>query len=379
MFDDRSLAEIVNDLIGRRSEGVYWDFKEKHHASGARADFIHDVLCLANAGHDGPRFLVFGVRDSDYSVCSIEESEGRRTQADIAGLFRDNADKFFQSRFPTFHLHEVEVDGGLVDVLVIEDEPKKPYYLVESIRDVKAHHIYTRVSDTNTPKRLAAQPDEIERMWRERFGLDARALQRAKICLGEPDRWSESYEDGFICCHHDVYPEFTLRAAEAPDWMGRHQEWTRGEVRTDNNFAGYYELRYHQTTLKRVHYVGFDDRKKDMVAPNWRAVGKGRFYYYEADSVEFAVQQFWTARHGSDDSKGLMIRGDGQVFREARKRWPNGIDIPVLDRGELEAFLQGRHWNAVHGPDPATDAKEQYELFLRILLDFDDWRRARES
>ena len=379
MLNDRSLAQIVKDLIVRRSEGVYWDFKERHHASGARGDLIHDVLCLANADHEGPRFLVFGVKDSDYSVCSIDASEGRRTQADIAGLFRDNADKFFQSRFPTFHLHEVEVDGGLVDVLVIEDELKKPYYLVENIQGVKAHHIYTRVCDTNTPKPRAAQPDEIERMWRERFGLDATALQRAKICLGEPDRWSESYEDGFIFCHHDVYPEFTLRAAEAHDLMGCNQEWTRGEIRTDNNYAGCYELRCHQTTLKKVHYVGFDDGKKVMVAPDWSPVGRGRFYYYEADSVEFAVQQFWTARHGRDDSRVLKIGGDSEAAREARRRWPDGITIPVLEPGELDAFLSGRRWDSIHGPGPATDSKEQYELFLRILLDFDDWRRARGS
>ena len=167
---------------------------------------------------------MFGIKDSDYSVCSIDASVGKKTQADIAGLFLDNAEKLFQSRFPTFHLHEIEFDGGLVDVLVIEDEPKKPYYLVDNIQDVKAHHIYKRVCDTNTPKPLAAQPDEIECMWRERFCLDATALERAKINLGEPNRWSESDEDGFICCHHDVYPEFALRAAKAHDFMGRKQE-----------------------------------------------------------------------------------------------------------------------------------------------------------
>ena len=183
-MDQQSLGRIVADLIGRASEGVYWDFKLKHHVN--TWDLVHDVLCLANAEHEGPRFLVFGVKDGDWSVHSIDQDEGRRTQADIATLFRDNARKFFQSRFPAFHLREIEIHGGLVDVLVIEDEPKKPYYLVERVERLPAHRIYTRVCDTNTAADAAAQPQEIERMWRERFGLDEPALKRAKRFLAEP-------------------------------------------------------------------------------------------------------------------------------------------------------------------------------------------------
>ena len=89
MIAKHTLAQIVRDLIGRGGEGVYWDFKLKHHAH--KGDLVHDVLCLANAEHDGPRFLVFGVEDGGVSVQTIEDNDRRRTQADIAGLFRDNA------------------------------------------------------------------------------------------------------------------------------------------------------------------------------------------------------------------------------------------------------------------------------------------------
>ena len=72
--------------------------------------------------------------------------------------------------------------------------------------------------------------------------------------------------------------------------MACHQEWTCGEVMTKNNSPGYYEIHYHQTCLARVHYVNFDDHKKSMVAPNWKALGAGRFYFYESDSIDYAVQ-----------------------------------------------------------------------------------------
>ena len=366
-----TLTQIVKALITRKGEGVYWDFKRQHHAT--KGDLIHDVLCLANAEHPGARFLIFGVDDSDYSPRNIMGSPGRRTQADIAGLFRDNAGKFFQSRFPTFHLREIEIDGSLVDVLVIQDEPKKPYFLINNIENVRAHHVYTRVCDTNTPINDSAQPHEIERMWRERFGLDAPALDKAKHCLEEPTVWTLREENGYAYCHHNVFPEFTLRATDAESQIDSNQEWTRGEIATDDNHAIWFELRCHQTLLRRIQYVSFDNSKKSMVAPDWVPIGKGRFYFYRAGSVEYAVQQFWVEHDGRDDSRGLRIRGDREIAREARSRWPSGYNIPVVGSGELDRFLEDRRWNSISGHDPSTDPQEQYELFLRNLLDFDDW------
>ena len=217
-------------------------------------------------------------------------------------------------------------------------------------------------------------------MWRQRFGLDAPALERAKRCLAEPSVWTLRDEDGFVCCHHDVFPEFTLKAASAEgDHLDSAQEWTRGEIRTDNNHAGWYELRCHQTLLRRIHYVSFDDRNKCVVAPDWEAVGRGRFYFYKADSVRYAVQRFWTEREGRDDSKGLRVRGQGESATEARSRWRGRLDIPVLNPGELEGFSgrasRERHrcrqtsWRAGRGVRtlPPESAGR-----------FDDWRRARQ-
>lgn len=372
--DRDALAQIVKDLIARTSEGVYWDFKRQYHAT--KGDLIHDVLCLANAEWNGPRFLILGVDGSDFSVYGIERSSGRRTQADIAGLFRDNARKFFQSRFPTFDLREVDVDGTLIDVLVIEDEPKKPYYLVQDIERVRAHHVYTRVCDTNTPINGSAQPHEIERMWRERFGLDAPALERARRLIEDSAAWTLREEKGFVCSHHNVFPEFTLRAASVERPMDSSQEWTRGEIVTTGNKAIWFELRCHQTLLRRIHYVSFDNGKKGMVAPDWEPIGKGRLYFYRADSVDYAVQRFWAEHDRRDDSKGLGIRGDGEPARAARSRWRRGLDIPVVRSGELHRFKEDRVWNTISSADPSSDPDEQYDLFLRAQLDFDDWRQA---
>ena len=98
-----TLQETVATLISRRAERAYWDFKRCHHRN--KYKLIHDILCLANARHQGSRFLIFGVNDEDFSLHSMCSDTGRRTQADIASLFRDNANKFFS----------IEISGILLD------------------------------------------------------------------------------------------------------------------------------------------------------------------------------------------------------------------------------------------------------------------------
>ena len=285
MAERNTLLKTIQNLVERGTEGAYWDFKLQHHENNA--DLIHDVLCLANADHAGDHFLIFGVEDSTLAVRSVDNTQNRRRQADIAGQFRDNASKFFQSRIPDFRLREVGYDGKLLDVLIIEDMPHKPYYLVEDYRDrgrkIQAHHIYMRTSDMNTPLNDAAAPHEIERMWRERFGLDMPPLKRAQRYLNDPDGWlpmSEEVFSGDDFYYYGTFPEFTLRVENTDNPMiARNEEWTRGEIRTDNNSVWYFTLYYHQTLLHRTRYVSFDDHKKSMVAPDWEPMGSGRFYF----------------------------------------------------------------------------------------------------
>ena len=96
MKEQKELLETILDLVSRKTEGRYWDFKIRHHEN--KAELIHDVLCLANAEHKGRRYLIFGVEDKSYELRSVAGSTGRKSQADMAGLFRDNASKFFQFR-----------------------------------------------------------------------------------------------------------------------------------------------------------------------------------------------------------------------------------------------------------------------------------------
>ena len=365
-----SLQETIVALLERRTEGPYWDFKLIHHA--CKYDLVHDVLCLANANHRGRRFLIFGVSNKDFSLHSIRNDTKRRTQAHVAGLFRDNADKFFQSRFPEFYLKEIEIGGEFVDVMVIEDRPHKPYYLTERFGKIEAHHIYTRICDINTPAKDAAQPDEIERMWRERFGLDESPIERVKNYLNDPHAWIEDNEGGNFNAYYKFSPEFTLRTTDAEDGIACHEEWTHGEICSGNNYAGYYEMYYHQTCLARIRYVGFDDCKKSMVAPDWEVRKSGLFYFYEIDSINYAIQRYHSVRHCEDHSEKLSIGGQGEISNKARSLWGHCMKIPVLRTGELDDFLGMR--SGRESAEKSRNEAEQYDLFLQNQMEFESWR-----
>ena len=220
----------------------------------------------------------------------------------------------------------------------------------------------------------AAQPHEIERMWRERFGLDMPPRDRAKLYLGAVDAWAPSNRIGEdLYWHHQTFPEFTLKVAEAEDVIARREEWTRGEILTDNNHAGYYEIYYHQTCLDRVRYVYFDDHKKSMAAPTWEAVGAGRFYFYEADSVSYAVQKFHASYVKEDHSTTLSIGGSRESSKQARLRWGHQLKIPVLYTGELDGFLGPRKGGEF--VEASNDEVVQYEMFIFHLLEFENWRQ----
>ena len=380
--EQEDLIDTIRELIGRKNEGQFWDFKLQHHEN--RAELIHDVLCLANAEHDGPRFLIYGVNDHTFKLHSIKSTPNRKTQADVVGLFRDNARKFYQSRSPTLYLKELQIDLNKIDVLVIEDEPHKPYHMIEDYRCherlVHAHHIYSRVGDTNTPITEAAPPHEIERMWRERFGLDKSPLVRARQYLGEPELWTKQSEDVYAesTWYHTTFPEFTLRVdSTGNELFDCNPEWTRGEIRKDDNAAGCLKLYYHQTLLAEDSFVVFDNRKKSMVMPDWKPRGTGRFYFYLADSLSIALQGFWSAQHRNDHSKALRVGGSGQFSESARQLWPREMPIPVVSAEELEGFLGVSLDNPIL--EPSQDETEQYQLFLCNQIDFETWRRRRKT
>lgn len=323
--NNEKLSNIIKKLINQRKEGTYWDFKLMHQKN--KGELVHDILCLANARHDGDRYLIYGICDTTYEIFGAKDNTPRRMQADLLDLFKGNAQKFAHSLYPSFHLETITLDDNEVDILVIHDEPSKPYSMTEQYKCVVPHHIYTRTLDTNTAINKSASFHDVEYMWKERLGLTQSPLDRMKIYLRHsPECWG-SWEMG--ATFYKQFPEFTTEYQDG-DLLDFKQEWARGEIGyhyDHGNNASYCCLKYHQTVLHKVHIIFFDGGKKIIVEPNLEPLNGGRFYYYLDGSIDHAYQQYLSKERDRDHSKGIRAT-DGST-----------ISIPVLSSEELKAFM----------------------------------------
>ena len=379
--DEQSAREYeVRSLVARQTEGQHWDFKREHYK--APSDLIHDVLCLANTEHKGPRYLIFGVASNGKDLHDQAVADGRGTLENITSLFADNRDKFFQSRIPDLYMFAIEVEGYCLDVLVIEDRPFKPYYLVQKYRDGKGtvypNHIYSRKNSVNTARNATASPDEIVNMWRERFGLSMFPKERFGLYLAEDGQWDwggdSASQDWESVRYYREAPEFTVRVRR---WEGDSlpipcsQEWTQGEISQETS-CHWMDLYYHQTCLDNILVVGFDGGKKILAAPDWRFRLRSMFYFYEEGSLYHAVNMFI---HNGDPQpihlKLSKLEPDRELYDKAKDRWPTGkMVLPVVSPWELDDFLQERETSTF--PEPYKDGDlRQYHAFVRNQLEFE--------
>lgn len=161
-------------------------------------------------------------------------------------------------------------------------------------------------------------------------------------------------------------PEFTLSPVdEDMPHLDYRQEWTRGEIGYHSeigNGAYYVGAFKSELLLKKMHIVIFDGGKKIAVAPDWVAIGEGRFYFYLQDSVEYAYQKYLTHERGKDHSCGLRRIDTRGAF-----------DIPVLKNlDELKKFTDYCDKPAI---SPTTQESEQAEIFYCLLDKFHTFKQ----
>ena len=342
---EEDTLRLVSDLISRTREGVYWDFKQKHHEN--KAELVHDVLCLANADWVGSRYLVYGIEDQTFGIVGVPQ-ENRRNQANLVSFFRDIASKFEAGRTPTLRLWSVSLSGKNIDVLEIADKPEKPYRLLEcyKCRGVTVlPAIYSRIEDTNTPIDKSASSDQVEVMFRERFGLNLQPYERLKHLLKDEGSW-KSWENGIY--FHNAFPEYTYKFDD--DVEALDEEWVRGEVGhslPEGSQVILISFRYYGTKIGEVGYVSFDHGKKRAIRPSWAPYRGGRVYFYEEGSLAFAMQQHISKRDGNDHSSSVSDPAN----RGCK------IRIEVLSANKVKAL-----WETTHD-DVITDTKRQNEIF----------------
>ena len=299
------LLEEIQRLIALETEGDYWDFKEMWHNN--KASLLHDIICMANNQVGRDAYIIFGVSDSKsqdgVKVKGVQQA-GRKDQQHLIDFLRDK--KFAGGVRPPVYLQTLEIldEAGVykqVDVAIIQNSSKTPFFLVENFRDrdkeIRAGYIYTRIGDTNTAIDSIADLDKIEYLWRKRFGLDLSAVEKLLRLLDSPDDWIGDLNWGNFK-YHKYFPEFQIHITQIED-QAQFSENSIMKNIADHQADKKYSvsnvvITYHSTVLYQEHVLYLDGGRHLIPFPQTNTVYKnyalGRdpsltYVYLNMDSI----------------------------------------------------------------------------------------------
>ena len=373
------LSKIIQDLIATGKEGDHWDFKREPHAKAG--DLIKDIICLANSPrHDGDRYIIYGVDDTG-SVVGLQ-SATHRTQANIVNTLSNVG--FAGGVYPDIYLQKVCLQGQRLEVVVIKDRPEKPYYLHKRYHkdDVRLNPgtVYARVRDSNTSSDQVASSHDIERMWRQRFGLDLTPFQRVQNYLLDWDGWTSTSEYNW---YYSQFPEFTISPTEEetrPVQAG--ENWVRDAI-DPSAFVRPFQICFHQTMLAEVVCILYDGAQAITPAPRLTCFDYAEdlwFFSLSADTPEFLFLQFLTETEGEQLLQNGLSGG----------RKPNAPVILFRSGEERQSFkeelehnpvtVEARHDVVFRQNDPMiTEHDRKIIAFSKAVIErFSEWR-ARDS
>jgi hypothetical protein len=220
---------------------------------------------------------------------------------------------------------------------------------------------------------MSADIGFIERMWRERFGLDVSPIEKLKIYLLDYENWEW---DGIDSAYYTSFPEFTIKIMSDEDEKEREKiVWWDGFPWDEPLLQHSYQFYYHATSLTKLNvihchresfsfpYPDVDyiiiDNSEDPTAENTYS-----FFYYKKDSLEysllfhlfmgnsFPIQSFTKPttnklpfiqfeNKGSKENFKLILKAHLNQFFEKH------IDFPRKKRGEkmLEEEKEFAYWS----------------------------------
>ena len=277
------LLEEIQRLIALETEGDYWDFKETWHNN--KASLLHDIICMANnqAGRDA--YIIIGISDSKsldgVKVKGVPETD-RRDQQQLIGFLRNK--KFAGGVRPPVYLQTFEIPDEhdvtqQIDVIIVKNSAKTPFFLVENFRDrdkeIRAGYIYTRIGDTNTAIDSIADLDKIEYLWRKRFGLDLSAVEKLLRLLDSPDNWVGDLNWGNFK-YHKYFPEFQIHITEIEE-QAQFLENSIMKNIADHQIDKKYSvsnviITYHSTVLYQEHVLYLDGGRQLIPFPQTNTV-----------------------------------------------------------------------------------------------------------
>ena len=181
MLNFNELKIKIKKLIDSHREGAYWDFKQQWYQKNS--DMLHDIICMANNLENRDAYIIIGVTD-DFQICGVDNDDNRKCTHELTDFLRGK--KFAGDFRPMVEVQTISLDGHVLDIIIIKNSDKVPYYLTENNKTkLRPYHIYTRVQDSNTPKDKSADLIHVEMLWKKRFHLLDQPIKKFEYLLSE--------------------------------------------------------------------------------------------------------------------------------------------------------------------------------------------------
>lgn len=322
-MNKQNLENRVKEYITIQHEGETWDFKRQwYDKEKGKADLLHDIICMANTIEDEDGLILIGVDEEDeYAIRDVTSDKNRKDTNELVKFLRDKP--FAGGVRPKIEVENLSVEGKTIDVIVVKNSTKVPFYLRERFLSVEPFHIYTRVGDTNTPVDKSADVDKTEELWKKRFGIGENTLQRIQRYLKDAGGWGSV--DGQQTFFYKLFPEFRIKI-ESDESQRNYEYYCFSQL---GLAVGWYHIRLlcHDTVIDETSGISLNGGRFFTAVPEELfTTGADAFYCYVSGSLRY-------------DLRNLLLSKMTDTDYDSISRWNECIPI-FASRDEKEAFLK---------------------------------------
>ncbi len=244
-------------------------------------------------------YIIIGVRD-DFKVVGVQSDENRMKSHDLIQYV--TSQEFVSDEVPKISLNTIMLNEKELDVIVIYPSRRTPFY-IESIKqnnDIKQGIIYSRIEDRNISSDARGAFELVRDLWRRRFDLDLKPIDRFPLLLKNKSKWKisplpENSEYDSIK-YYEEDPVFSIKEKNMESY---NQEYYMYLFLDSQPLAENVFICHQNTILSNYHVILLDGCRARAVAPEIKFISYGltnecyRCYYYVKKSIPFELTNFF--------------------------------------------------------------------------------------
>jgi len=374
------IIDIFEMLLNKRHEGPYWDFKQEWCPKENKDDLYHDIICMANNLVDSDAYLFYGISDS-FEIIGVENDKNRRNTQKLVDGLKDL--KFLGDVHPMVHVDTFEYNSHLIDVIVIENSNNTPFILREQYKGIFPNHIYTRVQDTNTPKKSSADLDKQELLWKKRFGINKTIMEKMLLVLDDYSNWGSYDKKGNFgldlgntnVIFNKFFPEFRIEIDKENEniWDMETMACFYPNLRSGDYNANIY---YFNTVIFNIHIAHVDEFNKYIVIPQDGSIEINNkaiyFYYLLKNSISGKIQRILT--QNTFDTSSRFVGKYWLLYFDDENDYDNFIcfakeeeQLVVSNISNGEYFI-GEERQMGQPAKPMSGINNVYRIYIEYLI-----------